>query len=118
MSVPRRLAYTGFTKSGGEVSTNATTNGNIVGSYSSGWKFKKNSSDATGSFWGGSTYRYNGNTMPGSGGQFGAYYTATTYGQESSYYLSFGPSYIKPTCQYSSTQRYTAMSVRPALIEN
>ena len=116
MSVPRRNAFTGFTTTGGNVTSGAPTNCNVVDSFSQGWKFKKNSSDATGSLWAASGYRYSG-SAPAYVGSNGSYWSACLYeyGTSSGYYLNLSSSSVRPQ---SSVSRRWGSPVRPSLIEN
>lgn len=100
MTVPRYAAYTYF----------STTN--KVGAFNKGWYFKKNSSDATGSFWPASGYRYSG-ASPSGVGSFGYWWSACADGSHGGHYLYFRSGYVSP--QYG-VNRYCGYSVRPALV--
>ena len=114
MTVPRYNAFTGFTTTGGNVSSGAPTNCNVVGSFYDGWELKKNSSDATGSFWAASGYRVDGST-PRYVRTYGDYWSACAVSSSNARYLSIGPSGINPQ---ASSGRFMTCSIRPALIEN
>ena len=113
MSVPRLNAFTGFTTTGQNVTSGAPTKCNVVGSFSQGWKFKKNSSDATGSLWAASGFRYGGSAPAGVGG--GVYYwSACPNSSTNGYSLYFNLSSVYPLLNLS---RYYGFPVRPALSE-
>ena len=100
MSVPRYAAYTYF----------STTN--KVGAFSKGWYFKKNSSDATGSFWPASGYRYSG-ASPSGVGSDGGWWSACAGGGYSGHCLNFSSGGVSPQGVGS---RCFGCSVRPALV--
>ncbi len=112
MSVPRLNAFTGFTTTGADVSSGAPTNCNVVGSFSQGWKFKKNSSDPTGSLWTASGFRGN-NSAPGFVGSYGYYWSACPNSSTGGYYLRFMMSSVSPLL---NNGRFWGLSVRPALL--
>lgn len=69
---------------------------NVVGSFSSGWKFKKNSSDTTGIFFPDSGYRNGSSGSIGSVSTFGGVWAAAAYSQGYAYGLNFYSSYVDP----------------------
>lgn len=114
MSVPRLNAFTGFTTTGQNVMSGAPTNCNVVGSFSQGWKFKKNSADATGSLWAASGSRFSG-SAPAVVRSYGYCWSACPNSSAYGYNLNFYSSNVRPL-NYNS--RYYSFPVRPALIEN
>ena len=113
MSVPRLNAFTGFTTTGQNVTSGAPTNCKVVGSFSNGWKFKKNSSDATGSLWAASGRRYSG-SAPANVGSSGYFWSACPYSSAYGYSLYFGSSSVSPLNNFN---RYCGFPVRPALLQ-
>ena len=99
--VPRRDMVSNFSTS------------NVVGSFSSGYYFKKSSSDATGAFWGASGRRRTGTSVEynnSRGFYWGAQPSSSSYG----YSLYFLSGTVTP--EYTSDYRYYAESVRPATV--
>ena len=113
MTVPRYNAFTGFTRTGANVSSGAPTNCNVVGSFSNGWKFKKNSSDDTGSFWAASGHRAGGVT-PSVVRTGGYYRSACTHSSVSGNHFLLSSTGIYP---FFSFNGYYGIPVRPALSE-
>ena len=113
MTVPRLNAFTGFTTTGGNVMSGAPTDCNVVDSFSQGWKFKKNSSDATGSFWVASGQRSS-STMVTNVRSNGYYWSACCYAYELGHSLFFTSSSVRPK---TTLNRYIGLPVRPALSE-
>ena len=113
MTIPRFRAFTGFTTTGNNVTSGAPTNCNVVGSFSQGWYFKRNSSDATGVFWAASGNRGS-SSLPGNVSSSGVFWSAGLRSSTEDYCLSFGSTSISTA---SRCTRYGACSVRPALSE-
>ena len=84
---------------------------NNVGSFTSGYYFKKTPSDPTGSFWAASGGRFNGGGLDGVGTR-GYYWSATAYSSQDGRYLSLNSGSVDPVNYY---YRYNGFSVRPAV---
>ena len=108
-SVPNARIYTGFTAGGGN--TSDPTLFNVVGSFTAGWFFKRNSEDTVGTFFPASGYRSGGSGgLAGVGG--GGYYwcaipSSATHGRD----LDFGSGGV---CPQGASDRAYGFSVRPA----
>lgn len=106
--VPNGNIFTGFTITGS--STSSSSNFNVVGSFSNGWYFKKNSSDTTGVFFPASGCRDGSYGSLSSVGSSGYCWCSAPYNSSSAYYLYFISSGVYPQNYYSWA---TGFSVRP-----
>ena len=108
--VPNALAFTGFTTSGSNVASGAPTGCEVVGSFSDGWKFKRNSNDNAGNFFPASGYRdHSSGALLGAGGG-GTCWSAAPASAERAYYLGFGSGSVFPL---NGNDRAYGFSVRP-----
>lgn len=96
--MPNGNTFTGFSSS------------NVVGSFSNGYYFKKNSSDTSGVFFPASGYRYYSSGSLSDVGSYGCVWSAAAYSQYYAYYLSFLSGYVSPQ-NYGN--RAFGLSVRP-----
>ena len=106
--MPSARAFTGFTSTGDN--TTDSTQFNVVGSFSQGWKFKRNSADAQGNFFPASGYRA---TASGALAYMGSYGYCWSYGSYSQTYargLYFNSGSVCPLNNY---RRSSGFSVRP-----
>ncbi len=112
MTVPRFKAYTGFTTTG--LNSMISSNFNTVGSFDTGWYFKRGSSDAEGVFWAANGCRCDdSDTSVDNVSSYGYYHTAsywtgTNFGQ-----LSFNSGKVSPRAAFT---RKVALGVRPARV--
>ena len=83
---------------------------NVVGSFSSGYRFKRNSSDTTGVFFPASGYRRNSSGLLDGVGSLGYVWLSSAYSQNYAYLLYFASGYVNP--QHGSSRAY-GFSVRP-----
>ena len=95
--MPNGNVFTGFSKS------------NVVGSFSSGWKFKRYSGDTTGVFFPASGSRNASGSLNGVGSH-GDVWLSSAYSQKYAYVLYFLSSGVNP--QYNSN-RANGISIRP-----
>lgn len=105
--VPNGNTFTGFTTTGN--GTGTTSEFNVVGSFSNGWYFKKNSSDSIGVFFPVSGYRYHSSGDLRTVGSSGYCWSSAASSQNGAYRLSFTSSYISPLSDYG---RAYGISVR------
>ena len=106
--MPSARAFTGFTSTGDN--TTDSTQFNVVGSFSQGWKFKRNSADAQGNFFPASGYRAYTSVALASMGSDGYYWSYGSYSQASARTLSFNSGYVHPL---GYNRRSYGFSVRP-----
>jgi hypothetical protein len=85
--VPNGNAFTGFTTTGGN--TTDQTAFNVVGSFSAGWKFKKNAGDIVGNLFPAAGYRDSGSGGLGGVGSGGYYWSYASASQTHAYLLYF-----------------------------
>ena len=103
-------ASTGFTTTGSR--TTFPSECNVIGSFANGWMFKKNASDAVGTYYPASGYRYYASGGLGAVGSSGCWWSYAPYSQLSSRYLLFDSGSVAPL--YYNYRAY-GFSVRPAL---
>ena len=106
--IPPANAFTGFTTTGGNTSTAGEFN--VVGSFSDGWKFKRNSNDVAGNFFPASGYRNYSSGALGGVGSDGNSWSSAPYGATNAYYLYFNSGDVYPL--YYGSRAY-GFSVRP-----
>ena len=108
--LPAGRAFTGFTTSGGNVSSGAPTGCEVIGEWSNGWTMKKNANDTVGNFFAASGYRNRTSGALGYVGSNGYYWSFASDSQANAYYLNFLSSYLYPL--YGS-YRANGFAVRP-----
>lgn len=106
--MPNGNTFTGFITTGGNTSTSSQFN--IIGSFSNGWYFKKNSSDTTGIFFPASGYRNHGSGSLSSVGSGGYVWSAAANSRNYACYLYFNSGDVYPQ---NSNYRASGVSVRP-----
>lgn len=111
--MPGGRAFTGFTTTGGN--TSDSTQFNVVGSFSQGWKFKRNSADAQGNFFPASGCRASDSGGLAGMGSYGNYWSYASRSQAGAYGLGFYSGGVYPLDGYS---RSDGFSVRPARESN
>lgn len=99
----------GFKMPNGNTFTGFSTS-NVVGSFTNGYKFKKNSSDTTGVFFPASGSRYGSDGSLFNVGSYGRVWSAAAYDQDYAYNLYFGSGYVDPQ---GGNRRAIGFSVRP-----
>ena len=109
--LPAGRAFTGFTTSGSSVSSGAPTGCEVVGSFSNGWKFKRNADDAAGNYFPASGYRGRTSGALDIVGSIGYYWSFASNSRANARYLNFHASAVTPT--YTS-YRANGFSVRPS----
>ena len=107
--LPAGRFATGFTTTGSQESDSSKYN--VVGSFDSGWMFKKDANDAVGSYWYAAGYRNYTNGTLGSVASRGLYWSFAVYSQLAAYGLDFVTNYINPAL---GAMRSFGISVRPA----
>ena len=107
--MPAGRFATGFTTTGSNTSTAGEFN--VVGSFDAGWKFKKNSSDAVGTFYPAAGYRGYGSGGLDRVGGTGYFWTFAPYSQTGARNLRFDSGYVYPLI---SSYRSYGFSVRPS----
>ena len=108
-TVPNSRIFTGFNAGG--VNTSDATLFNVVGSFTAGWFFKRNSDDAIGTFFPASGYRYRGSGGLSDVGGYGDYWCAGPSSSAYGRFLGFGSGYVYPL---NANGRACGFSVRPA----
>ena len=108
-SVPNARVFTGFTSTGSNTSNKDEFN--VVGSFAAGWAFKKNSSDAVGTFFPASGYRSRDSGGLANVGGSGACWSAIPDSSAGGRYLGFFSGLVGP--QHAGNRAY-GFSVRPA----
>jgi uncharacterized protein (TIGR02145 family) len=108
--LPASRAFTGFTTTGANSST--ASEFNVGGSFANGWKFKKNSSDAVGTFYPASGYQYSTSGALYDVGSGGNFWSFAPYSQTFAYYFSFNSGNVYPLNRY---YRVGGFSVRPSI---
>ena len=106
--LPAGRFATGFTTTGSQESDSSKYN--VVGSFDSGWMFKKDANDAVGSYWYAAGYRNYTNGTLGSVASRGLYWSFAVYSQLAAYGLDFVTNYINPAL---GAMRSFGISVRP-----
>ena len=108
--LPSGRAWTGFTTTGSDVSTFSEMN--VVGSFANGWTFKKNASDAAGTYYPASGCReYNYGRLDNVGGR-GYWWSYAPYSQANARNLYFYTGNVIPP---SYEIRASGFSVRPCV---
>ena len=106
-TVPNARVFTGFTTTGSNSSD--ATQFNVIGAFTAGWFFKRNSEDTVGHFFAASGYRgrdSGGLYNVGGGGYF---WCAVPFSAANGRYLDFGSGNVSPL---SSSYRAYGFSVR------
>ena len=106
--MPAPRAWTGFTTTGSN--TTDSSQWNIIGSFTNGYFFKRNSSDAIGGWYPASGYRYRTSGILSAVGNYGYCWSAAPYSQAYAHYIAFNSSSIYTQ---SSSIRANGCSVRP-----
>lgn len=99
----------GFKVPNGNIFTYFSTT-NVVGSFSNGWKFKRNSSDTTGVFFPASGYRGRSSGLLAYVGSKGYVWLSSANSQDHANFLYFTSSYVSTQYYYN---RANTMPVRP-----
>ena len=107
--MPNARIYTGFTAGGGN--TSDPTLFNVVGSFTAGWFFKRNSEDTVGTFFPASGYRDYGSGGLTNVGGGGYYWCAIPSSATNGRYLYFHSGGVYPQ---DANYRAYGFSVRPA----
>ena len=109
--LPAGRAFTGFTTSGSSVSSGAPEGCEVVGSFSNGWKFKRNSTDAVGNCWPASGRRDGASGSLSSVGSGGYYWSFASGSRAYARSLGFGSSSVAPA---NASLRAGGLAVRPS----
>ena len=94
--MPASRFATGFTTSGSNVSSDAPTGCEVIGSFANGWTFKKNSDDTDGFFMPAAGYRYRTSGALLGVGSYGYWWAFSPYNQTSARSLYFGSAAVGP----------------------
>ena len=107
-TLPAGRAFTGFTTSGSNESD--STKFNVVGSFNKGWKFKRDSDDATGNYFPASGYRGDGSGVLASVSSYGGYWSFAPYSQANARNMGVSAGSVYPLNNDNSA---SAFAVRP-----
>ena len=93
-TLPSGRFATGFTTTGSNTST--ASQFNVIGSWSNGWTFKKDSSDTDGVYFPASGFRTRTSGALSSVGSYGYWWTFAPSSQTNARYLGFYSGYVYP----------------------
>ena len=108
--VPSGNAFRGFTTTGGNTTT--VSQFNVIGSFSSGWTYKRYFGDLLGVFFPASGRRYRASGGLGSVSSYGGFWSSASISSASAFGLYFNSGYVYPV---GSDYRAFGFSVRPFL---
>ena len=106
--VPVGTMFKGFTKTGSTATS--IENMNVVGNFSSGWKFMRYFGDSLGTFFPASGYRGRSSGSLAGVGSSGYCWSSSSYSQTSGCYLGFSSGSVDPV---NTSGRASGFSVRP-----
>ena len=110
--LPAARFATGFTTSGSNVSENAPTGCEVIGSFAKGWTFKKNADDTEGFFLPAAGYRSRGSGALGSVGSLGYWWSFAPYSQSSARNLNFSSAAVNPLYTSNRSSGYAVLPSR------